>query len=120
MFMQYYYNFLGLEFNEIASGTFSLFIFFQLFNAFNSRELGAESILKGISKNKIMLVTFAFAFLLHLLIVQVFYNLFFIKPLSLLSWLKIIATAFSIIAVCEIGKFTYRLFIKEKYNKNLQ
>ncbi len=82
MFLQYRYNFLQLELNEIASGTFSLFIFLQLFNAFNSRELGRESIFKSIGKNKIMVFTFAFAFLLHLLIVQVLYNLFFIKPLS--------------------------------------
>ena len=120
MFMQYYFNLLDLDFNEIASGTFSLFIFFQLFNAFNSRELGAESILKSIGKNKIMLITFAFAFTLHLLIVQVFYNLFFIKPLSIISWLKIIVTAFSIIVVSESGKLIYRFFRREKYNKNLQ
>ncbi len=120
MFLQYNYNILQLDFNEIASGTFSLFIFFQLFNAFNSRELGAQSILKSIGKNKIMLITFAFAFLLHLLIVQVFYNLFFIKPLSVIAWLKIIATAFSIIIVCESGKFIYRFIKKDKYNKNLQ
>ncbi len=120
MFVQYYYNFLNLDFNEIASGTFSLFIFFQLFNAFNSRELGSESIFKSIGKNKIMLVTFAFAFLLHLLIVQVFYNLFFIKPLTIFSWSKIILTALSIIFVSEGGKLFYRIFRKEKYNKNLQ
>ncbi len=120
MFIQYKYNVLRLEFSELASGTFSLFIFFQLFNAFNSRELGAESILKGIGKNKIMLVTFAFAFLLHLLIVQVLYNLFFIKPLSFLSWLKILGTAFSTIIVCEFGKFCYRIIKRGKYNKNLQ
>ena len=120
MFLQYNYNILQLDFNEIASGTFSLFIFFQLFNAFNSRELGAQSILKSIGKNKIMLITFAFAFLLHLLIVQVFYNLFFIKPLSVMAWLKVIATAFSIIVVCESGKFIYRFIKKDKYSKNLQ
>ncbi len=117
MLMQYNYNFLQLDFSELASGTFSLFIFLQLFNAFNSRELGAESILKSIGKNKIMLITFAFAFTLHLIIVQVLYDLFFIKPLSLLSWLKIIITAFSIILVCESGKLLYRLFRKEKQQK---
>ncbi len=120
MFMQYHYNFLELSFNELSGGMFSLFIFFQLFNAFNSRELGAESILKSIGKNKIMLITFAFAFLLHLLIVQVFYGLFFIKPLSLVSWLKIIVTAFSIIMVCEFGKFIFRTFRQGKYNKKIQ
>ena len=118
MFIQYNYNFLGLKLNEIASGVFSLFIFFQLFNAFNSRELGAESILKSIGKNKIMLVTFGFAFLLHLLIVQVLYGVFCIEPLSFISWIKIILTAFSIIVVCELGKFAFRISRPKKTTKN--
>ena len=33
---------------------FTLFIIFQLFNAFNSRELGFDGVLKNLNKNKIM------------------------------------------------------------------
>ena len=116
MFLQYKYNFLRLDYVELTGGIFSLFILLQLFNAFNSRELGRNSIFSSIGKNKIMVITFIGVFFLHYLIVQVFYSLFNVHPLSTLSWLKIILTSFSIIIVSEVYKFGYRL-IKDKKTK---
>ena len=114
MFLQYNYNFIRLDFSEQSAGVFTLFIMFQLFNAFNSRELGGQSIFKSINKNKIMVLTFACVLFLHVLIVQVFSNLFAIDKLSFLSWIKISIVAFSIIIVSEIYKFIYRLHKKKK------
>ncbi len=113
MFLQYKYNFLRLNYLELTGGIFSLFILFQLFNAFNSRELGRNSIFSSIGKNKIMVITFSSVLLLHYLIVQVFSSMFNVHPLSALSWIKIIVISFSIIIVSEVYKFAYRL-LKDK------
>ena len=75
LFFQHVTNFLNVEMKERGAVTFTLFILFQLFNAFNSRELGKESILKSFNKNKIMLVTFALTFLIHVFMIQVAYQL---------------------------------------------
>ncbi len=124
MIMQYLFNFLGASVKEKTSSVFTLFIFFQLFNAFNSRELGSESVLKSIGKNKVMVVTFIGVFFLHLFIVQVLPNLFGVAPMSFALWVKCFFTAFSIIVVSELYKFIYRLFLmrsrKEVLNKKIQ
>ena len=81
---------------------------FQLFNAFNCKQLGGESIFKGIKNNKIMLLTFLIVFLVQLFIVQVVPFLFGLNKMSFYLWVKIVALAFSVIFVSEIGKFIYR------------
>lgn len=118
--LQYLFNFLNLGAKELKGGIFTLFILFQLFNAFNSRELGSESIFKSIGKNRIMLFTFGLVFLLHFVIVQALGGLFMVNPLSALSWVKLMLTAFSIVIVCEVYKLVYRTFVKRpKLNNKL-
>ena len=112
MIMQYTTNFLGVAENEKSNAIFTTFILFQLFNAFNSRELGSESIFKSIGRNKIMVVTFLSVFMLHLFIVQVCSPLFGVNPMSIFSWIKILSVTASIIAVSEIYKFIYRVYKK--------
>jgi len=114
MLMQYRYNFLRLSNNELSGGIFSLFILLQLFNAFNSRELGRNSIFSSIGKNKIMVITFSVVFLLHYLIVQIFSSMFNVNPLSMQSWIKIIIVSFSIIIVSEVYKLLYRILKGKK------
>ena len=114
MILQTQFNFMQLKSSEMAGGIFSLFIIFQLFNAFNSRELGSASILNGIGKNKIMVATFMGVFLLHLIIVQIFSPLFNVCPLSVFSWIKILLVAFSIVLVSEGYKWLYRSFRVKK------
>ena len=109
-FLQYAFNFLRVSNSEKGGAIFTLFIAFQLFNAFNSRELGAESIFKSITSNKIMLITFGLTFLLQVLIVSFGFKAFGINPLSLITWLKIIASSFSIILISETYKLIYRKF----------
>lgn len=109
MLWQYLYNFLGASAEERPAATFTLFIFFQLFNAFNCRELGAESVLKNIGKNKVMVATFTGVFIVHLFIVQVLYKPFGIMPMSAVIWLKCLSVAASIVVVSEVGKLMYRL-----------
>ncbi len=107
MLLQYLTDFMSVG-EQMSGVIFTTFILFQLFNAFNSRELGAQSIFKGIGKNKIMLITFGAVFLMHILIVECCAGLFGVTKLSLLSWIKCLAVSFSIIAVSEIYKAVYR------------
>lgn len=117
MVLQYFTNFLRVSTLEFSGTVFTLFILFQLFNAFNCRELNANSIFKSIGKNKIMVITFLGVFLLHVIIVQVFYLAFSIKPLSLTTWLKTLCTSMSIVIVSEIYKGLYRVVQRIKTAK---
>jgi Ca2+-transporting ATPase len=113
LIIQYLTNFLCVSGGEMSSVVFTLFVLFQLFNAFNSRGLGAESIFKGIGKNKVMVITFLSVFVLHYIIVQLFSGIFAISPMWLTTWLKCIFLSSSIVVVSECYKLVYRL-IKRK------
>ncbi len=113
LILQNTFNFLGVSQNEKTGSVFTLFILFQLFNAFNSRGFGAESIFKSISKNKLMLYTFAFTFLIQVLIMQFAYKLFGVNGLCFVTWIKVFLTSFSIIVISEIYKLIYRLLRKK-------
>ena len=114
---QYLYNFLSVPSDQQASAMFSLFIFFHLFNAFNCRGLGADSMFRNISKNKIMLVTFLAVFVVHFMIVQFFYKLFAISPMQLFVWIKCVLVASSILIITETYKFVYRMLKKSNREK---
>lgn len=113
---QYFTDFLGAGITMEKSAAFTLFILFQLFNAFNSRELGSESIFSRLWKNRIMVITFGVVFAAHVLIVQCFPNLFGIAPMSLSLWIKCLVTALSVVIFSEIYKFIYRAWKKTPSN----
>jgi Ca2+-transporting ATPase len=117
MCLQYFFNILRVSSTEIKGATFTLFIIFQLFNAFNSRELGTDSIFKNLGQNKIMAVTFLITFILQIIIVQVAYPLFDISPLKLVSWIKLLGLGITIVLVTEIYKKLYN-YIAEKKTKD--
>ncbi len=116
MVLQYVYNFLGVAETEKTGAIFTLFVLFQLMNAFNSRELGAESIFKSIRKNKVMLYTFAGTFIMQIVIVQLAYSVFGIQPLSFNVWCKCLCTAFSIVVVSELFKLIYKFLTASAIN----
>ncbi len=112
MLLQLITNFLGARHTEQGACVFTLFILFQLFNAFNSKELGTESIFKSVGKNKIMLWAFGGVFFFHVLIVTFFSGLFGIKPMRFILWLKCILVASTIILIVETYKIIYKKFVK--------
>ncbi|MBR2499149.1 MAG: calcium-translocating P-type ATPase, PMCA-type [Clostridia bacterium] len=114
MILQYLTDFMHVG-EQMSGVIFTTFILFQLFNAFNSRELGSQSIFKGIGKNKLMLLTFGSVFLVHIFIVQVCAGVFGVSSLSLVSWIKCLVVSFSIVAVSEIYKAIFRAIKKAKY-----
>ena len=94
---------------------FSLFILFQLFNAFNARELGSVSVFKNLKSNKPMLVVFAITFVLQVIFSELLGGFFETVSLSIITWIKIIVTASSIVFLSEFYKLIKRL-IKNKNN----
>ncbi len=109
------WNFLGIpmegENAEAISDTviFTLFVLFQLFNAFNCRELGDRSVFPNFFKNKLMLIAFAAAFVLQIVITQFAGPVFDTVALGILDWVKIVALAFSVILLDEAIKLVRRI-----------
>lgn len=99
---------LGGTYIEQSSIVFTTFVMFQLFNAFNSRELGNESIFSNLLKNKTMLSIIGGTFILQILITQFGGIVFKTSPLSLIMWIKIIAYSFSVIFFSEVLKIIRR------------
>ena len=87
---------------------FTLFVMFQLFNAFNCRELGNESIFPRLFKNRLMLIAFVVAFALQVLITQFGGAVFDTVPLDVLSWLKVVGVALSVIVLDELVRLVRR------------
>ena len=110
---EYSFDFLRVGRQNIPATVFTLFITFQLFNAFNARQTNSQSILKNFAKNKIMPITFLLAFVLQYLIVTFFYEVFGVSPMSFSAWFKTVCTAFTIILLTEGYKFAYRTFYKK-------
>ncbi|WP_233704039.1 calcium-translocating P-type ATPase, PMCA-type [Helicobacter mesocricetorum] len=86
--MQYFTNFLGANEEEKSSALFTLFVVFQLFSAFNARELSYQSILVNFMNNSLMLSVFLLTFILQILIVEFGGEAFGVNPLSLELWSK--------------------------------
>ena len=108
------FNFLGVEENMVQTSVFTLFVMFQLFNAFNCRELGNKSVFSNLFKNKLMLGAFVIAFALQIVITQFGGAVFDTVPLDFLAWLKIIGMALTVVALDELVKLFRRVAVKRK------
>ncbi len=111
---QYKYNFIGCTAEQLPTVMFSLFIIFQLFNAFNCRELGSKSVVKNINKNKPMLIVFLLTFVIQIVICECFSGLFKTVSLGFNIWVNTILTALSVVVVSELYKGFYKLVVKSK------
>ena len=98
--------------SEMETVLFALFAFSALFNAFNCREFGTDSILPSFTKNKTALTIISVTAVAQLIFTEVFSKFFDSVPLSAMMWIKVILLAFMVIVVNEVVKFTLRLFKK--------
>ncbi len=110
---QHTWNFLGVAPQQASTALFTLFVVFQLLNAFNSRELSDASMFQNIGNNKLMLLVFAITFSLQILITQFGGALFNTVPLPIDVWLKIVALGCSVIVASELFKLVKRA-VKKK------
>ncbi|HIX50632.1 MAG TPA: HAD-IC family P-type ATPase, partial [Candidatus Borkfalkia faecavium] len=112
--LQMGFDFLQVGEERMGTVIFTLFVFFQLFNAFNCRELGNGSIFPNFFKNKLMLGSFAVCLALQVLITQFGGAVFGTVPLDPLTWLKVVGMALSVIAIEEIVKLLGRAFSRRR------
>ena len=118
LLLQAKFNFIGATDAQQGAVIFTLFITFQLCNAFNSRQMGKTSAFANLKNNRLMPFTFLLTFLIHVLIVQVAYHAFGISPLSFGVWLKTVFTAATVVLISESYKAAYRLMRRGKNDKN--
>ena len=111
------FNILNVTPEENETVMFSLFAFLALFNAFNCREFGSDSIIPNFTKNKLALQIISVTGIAQIFFVQIFQDFFNSVSLSFEIWIKIILVAASIVVVNEIVKLVIRLF-NPKTEKN--
>ena len=111
------FNILNVTPEENETVMFSLFAFLALFNAFNCREFGSDSIIPNFTKNKLALQIISVTGIAQIFFVQIFQDFFNSVSLSIEIWIKIILVAASIVVVNEIVKLVIRLF-NPKTEKN--
>ena len=109
VFCQYQFNYLKVDALKVKTSAFCLFTFLQIFNSFNCKELGVNSVLKGLFSNKLMVVSMGFALALQVVLTE-FVGGFMGVPLGFVSWLKILGMSIVIIAFSEGYKLIVRLF----------
>lgn len=97
-------NFLEASAGQESTVLFTLFVMFQLVNAFNCRELTDESIFKNLTHNRLMLGVFAATFLMQFVITQYGGAVFGTVPLPAEMWGKIMLTSLSVIVAAEVFK----------------
>ena len=115
--LQATFDFLGAGHGKVASSVFTLFVLMQMFNAFNCRVVGSDSIFPTFFKNRRMLVAFGAVMLLQVIITQLGNKLFGTAPLSLLVWLKMVAVSSTVLFVSELCKLVYRCLVTIKAGK---
>ena len=113
-------NFMNVPQNEISTSVFSLFVLLQLFNSFNCRKTGSESVFKDFFGNKPMLAAFGLAAAVQFLITQFLGSVFVTVPLSAPTILKMLLVSFGVIAVSEISKLVYIALFKKNTKRNLK
>ncbi len=101
--------------NEMQTVLFALFAFSALFNAFNCREFGTDSIFPNIAKNTIFLKIITITAVAQIVITEVFSKFFNAVSLSGTMWLKIIGLSLLIIVVNEVVKLGIKPFVKKNH-----
>jgi len=123
LLIQMKFNILGASVDKIGNSSemetvlFGLFAFSALFNAFNCREFGADSIIPNFTKNTIALEIIGTTAVAQVIFTQVFTRFFNSVALSPLMWFKVIGLAFVIIVVNEVVKFALRLIKRHQQKK---
>ena len=100
--------------NEMQTVLFALFAFSALFNAFNCREFGTDSIFPNLTKNTIFLKIITATAVAQIFVTEVFSKFFNAVSLSATMWLKIIILSSLIIVVNEVVKLIMKPFVKKE------
>ena len=118
LLIQMKYNILGASMEKVGFASemetvlFGLFAFSALFNAFNCREFGKDSIIPNFFKNTIAIKVIFITGIAQIIFTQVFTSFFSSVALSASMWIKVLILAFIIIIVNEVVKFILRTIKK--------
>ena len=118
------YNILGASTEKIGGASemetviFTLFAFSALFNAFNCREFGLNSIIPNFTKNKLALQIISATAVVQIAVTQIFSNFFNSVPLDFTMWAKVIGLASLIIVFNEVLKAILRAFTHKQETFN--
>jgi Ca2+-transporting ATPase len=104
------FNILNVELREQGTVMFALFAFSALWNAFNCREFNSDSIIPNLFKNKLAIQIISVTAIAQIIFTQLFQDFFNSVALDVMTWVKVILLASSIIVVNELVKFGIRLF----------
>ena len=122
--IQMKYNILGASTETIGGASemgtviFTLFAFSALFNAFNCREFGLNSIIPNFTKNKLALQIISATAVVQIAVTQIFSNFFNSVPLGFTMWAKVIGLASLIIVFNEVLKAILRAFTHKQETFN--
>jgi len=115
--LQELYNFLGVSAAEKTTVTISLFVFFQLFNAVNCREVRSRSALKGLFDNKLLVIMLVVTYAAHIIIVSFVPQFFGTVKLPFALWVEITLICSSVLWISELIKLIYRAIGKVSRGK---
>ncbi|MCC0696872.1 calcium-translocating P-type ATPase, PMCA-type [Clostridioides sp. ES-S-0048-02] len=114
LLLQSTFNFLGVD--EAHKGTvmFALFAFSALFNAFNCREFSADSIFPNFTHNKLALQIIVLTGIAQVIFTQLFQDFFNSVAMDVMTWVKVLCVAASVVVVNEVVKCVIRLVKPKK------
>lgn len=114
LMLQSTFNFLGVD--EAHKGTvmFALFAFSALFNAFNCREFNADSIFPNFTHNKLALQIIVLTGIAQVIFTQLFQDFFNSVAMDVMTWVKVLCVAASVVVVNEVVKYVIRLVKPKK------
>ncbi|MGG7145953.1 calcium-translocating P-type ATPase, PMCA-type [Clostridium butyricum] len=112
LLVQQNYNILGASSEQMTTVMFCTFAFSVLFNAFNSREFGTDSIFPNFMKNTLAIKVIILTGIGQIMCVEIFRDFFNSVHLDFILWSKIFIVGASIVVVNEIVKYILRLFKK--------
>ena len=106
--LQMYTNILGGTPEQQSTIIFTVFILFQMINAFNCRAIDHSSMFKGFFKNKLLIWMFLLAFVLQIAITEFGGDVFGTVPLPFIMWVKMAGYAATTIVFSELYRFIAR------------
>lgn len=106
--LQEFYNIFQATQEEQSTVVFSLFAFSALFNAFNCREFGLNSIIPNFFKNKLALEIIFVTGVVQILFTQIFRAFFNSVALDISMWVKILLLSSMVLVLNEVVKFILR------------
>ncbi|MGL5057448.1 MAG: cation-translocating P-type ATPase, partial [Fusobacteriaceae bacterium] len=113
LFMIFSIRYLEVSKEYIPTYIFNLFVFMVVFNVFNCKEIGRESILKRIFDNKYLNIVFIGTVIIQFFVTTLLTKLFSVNVLPPLEYLKIVGFSLFILIFSEVVRF-FRRFLKRE------